>query len=130
MIAGIGLDVAQISRMAAALRRRPERLPQRLLTAEERQEFARRGNSPRYLAARFAAKEALAKALGTGLRAPMLASAAAVLNDPAGRPTFRLRPDLAAFVAERGVDVCHLSISHDGDYAAAMVVMERGAEGV
>ena len=125
MIAGIGLDIAQISRIAAALRRRPERLPRRLLTAEERDEFVRRGKSPHYLAARFAAKEALAKALGTGLRAPMLVGSAAVLNDSAGRPTFRLRPDLAAFIADRGIGACHLSLSHDGDYAAAMVVIEQ-----
>ena len=125
MIDGVGLDIAQISRMAAALRRRPLRLPRRLLTPDEQQEFIRRGKSPRYLAARFAAKEALAKALGTGLRAPMLASAAAVLNNSSGKPEFHLHPDLAAFVAARGIRACHLSLSHDGDYAAAMVVTER-----
>ena len=125
MIEGIGMDIAQVARMAAALRRRPLRLPRRLLTAEERREFVRRGECPRYLAARFAAKEALAKALGTGLRAPMRPGAVSVLNHPDGRPHFKMGGELARFLAARGVGACHLSLSHDGDYAAAMVVAEK-----
>ena len=125
MIAGIGMDIARVSRMAAALNRRPTRLPRRILTAEEQREFARRGNCPRYLASRFAAKEALAKALGTGFRAPVLLSAIAVLNRPNGRPHFKMGDELAQFLAERGVGTCHLSLSHDGEYAAAMVVAEK-----
>lgn len=125
MIAGVGLDIAQVPRLAAALRRRPARLPQRLLTAAEHREFVRRGQCPRYLASRFAAKEALAKALGTGLRAPMLLRAAGVENDSSGRPQFKMSPALARHLAAAGVGACHLSITHDGDCAAAMVVAER-----
>lgn len=124
MIAGVGIDIARISRLEAALARRPERLPRRLLTAEELREFSRRGCSARYLASRFAAKEALAKALGTGLRPPMTLRAAGVANDAAGRPHFRFRPDLADFLSSRGVGACHLSLSDEGDCAAAMVVAE------
>ena len=125
MIAGIGMDIARVARMAEALHRRPQRLPRRLLTAEEQGEFARRGNCPRYLAARFAAKEALAKALGTGMRAPVLLSAVSVLNRPDGQPHFKMGGELAQFLADRGVGACHLSLSHDGEYAAAMVVAEK-----
>ena len=91
------MDIAHVARLAAALRRRPSRLPRRLLTAAERREFVRRGNCPRYLAARFAAKEALAKALGTGLRAPVLMSAVAVLHHPDGRPRFEMGAELSPF---------------------------------
>ena len=124
MIAGIGVDIARVSRVAAALARRPRRLPRRILTAEERAEFVRRGSSPKYLAARFAAKEALAKALGTGFRGAMRLGAAGVLNDAAGRPQFRLDAALSALLESRGVGACHVSLSDDGDYAAAMVVAE------
>ena len=128
MIAGVGLDIARVSRLEAALARRPERLPRRLLTAEELREFARRGGEARYLASRFAAKEALAKALGTGLRPPMVLGAAGVANDAAGRPHFRFRPDLADFLLSRGIGACHLSLSDEGDCAAAVVVAEDSGQ--
>ena len=122
MIVGIGMDIASVPRMAAALARRPERLPRRLLTEGEHAEFARRGKSPSYLASRFAAKEALAKALGTGFRFPMTPRMAEVCNDNWGRPFFRMSPELSRFLRERGAERCDLSLSRDGDYAAAMVV--------
>ncbi|MGI9297673.1 MAG: holo-ACP synthase [Gammaproteobacteria bacterium] len=131
MIAGIGNDVADIRRVRKILSRHPRRFPARLLTDTESREFAARGFAPSYLAGRIAAKEALAKALRGGLRAPMTWRGVSVLSgeggdgDERGAPSFCFSPPLAEHLRERGVSACHLSIAHDGDYAAAVVVAEK-----
>lgn len=125
MIAGIGTDLATISRFAKMLESRgPERTAGHLLAESERVEFAASGEPARFLAKRFAAKEALSKALGTGIRSPVLFTAIAVVHDELGKPAFAFAPKLAAFVAERGITRVHLSISDERDQALAFVVAE------
>lgn len=118
MIVGIGVDVCDTARFAESLRRTPA-LVERLFTQEER---ALAGES---LAGRFAAKEAIAKALGCpgGLQW----HDAEVVREPDGRPTWRLRGTVAAAADERGVSATHLSLSHDGGLVTAFVVLESGA---
>lgn len=115
MIVGIGTDLCVVERFEAMLARRPG-VGERLLTARERL------LSTQSQAARFAAKEALAKALGSpgGLRW----LDAEVVKSADGVPSFLLTGTVAQRVAELGISQIHLSISHDGGFATAMVVCE------
>ncbi len=115
MILGIGTDVVEITRLAESLARTPS-LRQRLFTPVE-------AVLPvESLAARFAAKEALAKALG----APggLSWQDAEVVTDDVGRPKFELRGAVSAAASSLGVSRVHLSLSHDGGTALAFVVLE------
>ncbi|SHI05492.1 holo-ACP synthase [Streptomyces sp. 3214.6] len=120
-IIGVGIDVAEIERFAASLERTPG-LAQRLFLDSELllPSGERRGAAS--LAARFAAKEALAKALG----APpgLLWTDAEVFVEDSGRPRLRVRGSVAARAAELGVTGWHVSLSHDAGVASAVVVAE------
>jgi len=123
MIFGVGTDIVSVARLAGYWQRHGERGIEKLLAPEER-EACRDSNDPgRFLAKRFAAKEALGKALGTGIRAPLLLPRIAVTHDALGKPVFAFAPPLAAHLAERRL-VAHLSISDEQDYAIAFVVLE------
>ncbi|MGO1975541.1 MAG: holo-ACP synthase [Propionibacteriaceae bacterium] len=115
MIIGVGIDVCDVDRFAAAVERRP-RLVDRLFTQDE----AKRSVASQ--AARFSAKEALAKALG----APSGLSwqHAEVVTDDEGRPSFLITGTVAARAEALGVRSIHLSLSHDAGIASAMVVCE------
>jgi holo-[acyl-carrier protein] synthase len=129
MIAGIGTDLCDCRRMAAALGRHGERFAERVLGPQELLTFKQRhaaneAHGVRYLATRFAAKEALSKAIGLGMRAPMSWRACETLNDDLGRPALQLHGELAAWLAQRQWRA-HVSLSDDGDYALAYVVVEQ-----
>ncbi len=116
MIAGVGIDVVDVERFGATLDRTPA-LRERLFTPDERTLPL---NS---LAARFAAKEALAKALGAP--AGMHWQDAEVRRGPDGRPHLEVRGTVAARVAALGIGALHVSLSHDAGVASAVVVAER-----
>jgi holo-[acyl-carrier-protein] synthase len=117
VIVGIGVDVVDVARFAAALERTPA-LRDRLFTAAERDLPAPS------LAARFAAKEAVAKALGAP---PGLAHREAeVRREPGGRPRLHVTGRAAEVAAGLGVARWHLSLSHDGGLAIAYVIAEGG----
>jgi holo-[acyl-carrier protein] synthase len=123
VIFGIGTDIVGVARMVDFWQRHGERGLEKVLAAEER-EVCRASHDPaRFLAKRFAAKEALGKALGTGLRAPVLLPEIAVTHDELGKPAFVFGPKLAAHLAGRRL-VAHLSISDERDYAVAFVILE------
>jgi len=129
MIFGIGTDVCDIRRMRAALQRHGERLPQRVLGAQELPIWQQRSTrSPerglRYLATRFSAKEAFSKAIGLGLRQPMGWRACEILNLPSGAPTLHLHGSLLLWFETRGLRA-HISLSDESDYAASFVVVEH-----
>ncbi|MCP9760358.1 holo-ACP synthase [Aquitalea sp. S1-19] len=124
MICGVGTDLAEIARFEAMIARRGLGVGRRLLSASELADFAASSDPARFLAKRFAAKEALAKALGTGVRAPVLLTAIAVGHDALGKPQFALSAELSAFVAARGISHLHLSISDERTQALAFVVAE------
>ncbi|MCA1221359.1 holo-ACP synthase [Streptomyces sp. 8L] len=121
MIIGVGIDVAEIERFGQSLERTPQ-LRERLFVEGELTlpDGAPRGTAS--LAARFAAKEALAKALGapTGLRW----TDAEVQVEDSGRPLLRVRGTVAARAAELGVRAWHVSLSHDAGVASAVVIAE------
>ncbi|SEG33597.1 holo-[acyl-carrier protein] synthase [Thermomonospora echinospora] len=112
---GVGIDVVDIARFEQSLRRTPG-LRTRLFTETERP------MAVRSLAARFAAKEALAKALG----APrgLLWTDAEIRRAPDGRPTLHVQGTIAAAAEQRGVGRWHISLSHDGGIATAVVIAE------
>ncbi len=115
MIIGVGIDVVDLERFATTLARTP-RLADRLFTAEERR---RRLPS---LAARFAAKEAVAKALGAP--GALAWHDAEVVAESSGQPRLAVRGTVAARAHELGVRTWHLSLSHDSGVAAAVVIAE------
>ena len=121
MIIGVGIDVAGIERFGQSLERTPQ-LAMRIFTETELYlpSGARRGTAS--LAARFAAKEALAKALGapSGLHW----TDAEVRTEPSGRPVLHVTGTVAAYAAGLGVRSWHLSLSHDAGVASAVVIAE------
>jgi holo-[acyl-carrier protein] synthase len=123
-VVGIGVDVCEISRMARALERTPS-LAQRLFTDAERADCRSAGGEVRVggLAARFAAKEAVAKALGTGIRGFAFRDLE-VGSDPLGRPTMTLHGPAAALGRELGVGRVHISLSTGVELAVANAVLE------
>jgi holo-[acyl-carrier protein] synthase len=116
MIVGVGIDVVDIARFGERIERTP-RLAERLFTESER------ALRPESMAARFAAKEALAKALGApvGLRW----TDATVVREADGRPHLEITGTVAARAEALGVSVLHVSLSHDAGVASAVVIAER-----
>jgi len=121
MIVGVGIDVVPVERFARALLRTPA-LAERLFTPDEQLTDTGGRRTAESLAARFAAKEALAKSLG----APggMLWTDAEVITDAYGRPHLEVRGTVAARAKELGVTHWHVSLSHDGGIASATVIAE------
>ncbi|MCU1658827.1 MAG: acpS [Pseudonocardiales bacterium] len=123
MIVGVGIDVVPVARFAEALDRTPT-LAARLFSDEELVTASGAARSAESLAARFAAKEALAKALGAG--GGMAWTDAEVHTDDRGRPSLTVRGTVAERAATLGVTRWHVSMSHDGGIAAATVIAESG----
>jgi holo-[acyl-carrier protein] synthase len=124
MIVGIGTDIVAIKRMQALWQRHGERGIERILAPGEREACRQSAEPARFLAKRFAAKEALGKAVGSGIRAPLVLSAIEIIHDVAGKPEFRLNADADALFRGKG-RVAHLSISDEQDYAISFVVLEQ-----
>jgi holo-[acyl-carrier protein] synthase len=132
MIYGIGTDIVQVRRIEDLLGRYGERFARRVLGPDELAEFRRRaargahgaGYSARYLAKRFAAKEAFSKALGLGLRGPMTLLSLQVLNDARGKPVAHARNALLPYLEERELK-SHVSLTDEVDSVVAFVVLER-----
>jgi len=125
MIYGIGTDIVATRRVSAALDKFGERFAARILAPEERAEFAAHQAPARFLAKRFAAKEAFVKALGTGLRHPATLHNIHVGHDSLGKPSLVFGPELALELARRGINGHHLSLSDEDDMALAFVILER-----
>lgn len=124
MIHGIGTDIVAVERLCRLWERHGERVLLKLLAPAEMQAFARAADKGRFLAKRFAAKEAFAKALGTGVRPPATLPAIAVGHDDLGKPILLFSPELAAVLSRQSL-TAHLSISDETDYAVAYVILEQ-----
>lgn len=116
----LGIDIVSKGRIGGRLARFPERFPARVLHGRELAEFAAVKDKVRFLAVRWAAKEALAKALGTGLRAPVHMKNIWLSHDPLGAPQLAFAPALAPLLAGRS---CQLSISDERDLLVAVVLI-------
>ncbi|MGH6608937.1 MAG: holo-ACP synthase [Burkholderiaceae bacterium] len=128
MIFGVGIDIIEIERIAASYARFGERFAHRILGKREYERFqARRARSNvrglAFLSTRFAAKEAVAKALGLGMRSPMRWHAVEILNDPTGRPFATVHAELKRFVERHRLRL-HVSLTDAQQTAAAYAIAE------
>lgn len=125
MIYSIGHDIVENQRIADLIAAHGQRALQRILTPAELCLCAVREDKVKFLAKRFAAKEAFAKACGTGLRTPVLLNNISILNDELGRPYFVLAPELEEWLAVRGILSYHLSLSDERSLSSAVVIFEK-----
>ena len=124
MIFGIGTDIVEYARIESMWQRHQERLAERLLSRSELAEYSNHADPARLLAKRFAAKEAFAKALGSGLRHPVNLTAISVVHDGLGKPVLQFEPELRTYLAQAGIGAHHLSISDERSMVVAFVVLE------
>ncbi len=132
MIYGIGIDLVEIDRIAAARERFGERFVQRILGPQELARYqARLSRSPArglaYLATRFAAKEAISKAIGLGMRMPMSWRAVEIVNAASGRPQALANGALADFLRARRLRL-QVSVTDERSQAMALAIAEEGDE--
>jgi holo-[acyl-carrier protein] synthase len=128
VIYGIGTDIIEIARIEETLRRSGPRFAERILGASEFERYEHRAQRHAargvlFLATRFAAKEAVSKALGLGMRSPMTWRSAEILNAPSGKPIVVTHGALQTFVAERHLAL-HVSVTDERAYAMAYVIAE------
>lgn len=124
MIFGIGVDIVDTGRFERFVRENNLPLLERLFTTAEFAYCAPKRQRATHYASRFAAKEAFLKALGTGLRDGLSWHDIEVVNDQLGKPSLRFTGKAAELYATHNLKACHLSLSHDGSAAVAMVVLE------
>ena len=126
MIFGIGTDILRIDRVAATYERFGEHFVDRLLLDEERRLFVHSKNVVRFLAMRFAAKEAIVKAMGTGFANGMWLRDSGVIPDRFGRPEIVFSGRGKAKCRELGVGGGHLTLTDEAGLVVAVAVLEKG----
>lgn len=124
MIYGIGTDIVAVRRLQEMWERHGDKALDKLLAPQEVAEFSVAADKGRFLAKRFAAKEAFAKALGTGVRPPAVLPAIAVGHDDLGKPVLVFHGQLEKMLENRKLKA-HLSLSDEADYAIAYVILEH-----
>ncbi len=124
MIVGIGTDIVRVARLEAGLARFGVRYAERILDGVEMDEFEAAARKAHFLAKRFAAKEAAAKALGTGFRGAFGLRDIRVAHDALGCPQLVLNAGAQARAAHLGAKTVHLTLSDETDYAVAFVILE------
>ena len=129
MIYGIGTDICDVRRIAAAFARRGERFAERVLGPHEMQVFRARharveSRGISYLATRFSAKEAFSKAIGLGMRMPMTWRGCEIVNAASGKPDVRLNGVLADWFNALALSA-QVSLSDETDYAVSFVIVEQ-----
>ena len=122
MIIGVGTDIIEVVRIERAFSRRPEKFRKKILTIEEAEKTPV-GREIEYLAKRFAAKEAISKALGTGMRLGVSFRDILILTDPqTGQPSVKLRGHAKQHASKRGINRILISISDEKEYAIAFAI--------
>ena len=124
MILGVGTDICCVARMQRMADKYGARFLDRVFTPEEQARSRKKAGTAERLAARFAAKEATMKALGTGWACGITFLNIQVSNEFGGKPMVTLVGDAAARAAAMGVERIHVSLSHERDQAIAFVVLE------
>lgn len=124
MIYGIGTDIVRVGRIQRNLERFGEKFAARILTDGELADFRRSRKPAHFLARRFAAKEAAAKAMGTGFRDGLFLRHIAVTHDARGKPELIFAGRAAAFVRQQSIHKAHISLTDEEDHAVAFVALE------
>lgn len=125
MIFGIGIDIVEVGRIRKGLERFGERYARRILNEREYREYVSLQRPPRFVAMRFAAKEAFAKALGTGFGDGLSLRDVGVGHDRLGRPVLECTDWVLERLERCAIGGSHLSLSDETDYALAFVTLER-----
>ncbi|AFH92511.1 TPA: holo-ACP synthase [Providencia stuartii] len=123
-IVGLGTDIVEIARIEAVIKRSADSLAKRILTENEFAQFQQQAQPARFLAKRFAVKEAAAKALGTGIRNGLAFNQFEVSNDSLGKPLLTLVGEAEKLAQRMNVTHIHVSITDERHYAAATVIIE------
>ena len=123
MIIGVGVDIVEISRIERSVRRWGTKFARRILSEQELTVFSSRTEESGLLARQFAAKEAVSKALGTGMKGIGFRDITVIRNE-AGAPLVELSDSAASRASEIGAENIHISISDERDYAIAYAVAE------
>ena len=124
MITGIGIDVITVARIERIWQRHGTRFARHILAGSEVEELERVVDPARWMGKRWAAKEAFAKAAGTGMRAPLKWNGIAVSHDELGRPELQFAPFIHAWLARRKIERWHLSLSDERELICAVVILE------
>jgi len=125
IIYGIGIDVVEVERIGSAIERQGDRFLEKLFTPKEREYCERQRKPELHFAARFAAKEAVSKALGTGIGGQAGWLEIEVIREDSGAPSVAFHGNAAAFLESEGISEVQISISHAREYAAANAVAIR-----
>lgn len=124
MIYGIGTDIVEVSRIESSIEKFDDDFAKRILAESEMASYLDSQIKARFLAKRFAAKEAFSKAMGTGLREPITFHNIAITHDELGKPLLVLAQELQDFLNAKKITHMHLTISDERNLAAAFVVLE------
>ncbi len=126
MIFGIGTDIIEIKRVKKAIARSP-RFVERLFTEQEMEYYKKKDMKAQHIAGGFSAKEAVLKALGTGLRGFKWKDIE-ILRGSVGKPIVRFGGNVKQFIEDNGIGIIHVTISHSRDFATATAVAEVSIE--
>lgn len=124
MIFGIGTDIVSVDRIQASLEQFGETFAKRILAESELDDYQSSQLKARFLAKRFAAKEAFSKAIGTGIRGDVSFHHIAVTHDNLGRPLLEFAPALQQLLTQHQIQNAHISISDEKNLAQATVILE------
>jgi holo-[acyl-carrier protein] synthase len=125
MIYGIGVDLVEVGRIEKVIHKWGDRFVNRVFTPDELEFCSHRASPPHAFALRFAAKEAFSKALGLGMRKGLKWREIEVFNEPGGKPGVRLHGKSYQICRRGDITGIHLSLSDEGKYGVAMVVLEK-----
>jgi len=125
VIFGIGTDIVRVNRMQHGIDRFGDEFARRILAQQEFDEYVKISKRANFLAKRFAAKEATAKAMGLGFRNGLRLKDIAVTNDNLGKPLLKLSGYADKFACEHDIVAMNISLSDEQDYAVAFVILER-----
>lgn len=123
MIFGIGTDIVHVDRMRDSLEKHGDKFARRILTEPEFSEFSDKQDKAAFLAKRFAAKEATAKAMGTGFSQGLSLRHIGVKHDEAGKPLLEFLDVAEEFLHDNNIKQMHLSLADERDYAVAFVTL-------
>lgn len=123
-ILGLGSDIVEIARIEEAISRSGDRLAKRILSPSEWEQYQAHHQPARFLAKRFAVKEAAAKAMGTGIRLGLAFNQFEVSNDPLGKPLLLFRGRANIMAEEMGIQAVHVTLADERHYACATVIIE------
>ncbi len=126
MIYGIGTDIVRVARMQKNIDNHGDAFAERILTAAEKKDYANDARKAHFLAKRFAAKEATAKAMGTGFSNGLSLQHIGVSHDAAGKPQLEFSGYAAEFVSAKGITQSHISLADEEDHAVAFVTLSTG----